>query len=306
MLLLTPYALQPTPFLHIMKTAKLKKKSGIVTLIGRTNVGKSTLLNTLVGTKIAAVTHKPQTTRVNLHGVLNRPQGQAVFIDTPGVFKYKKNWLGDTIEENVEDALREIDAVVYVVDPTTGIGAEERSILARLRKLEGPKIMVINKSDLSPKQKPYLEDYLALKDEFIEVIQISALRARHIEPLIEKLFAVLPNGEPLYPPEQVTNVDKETWVAEIIREKVFLALRKEVPYAVNVEVDDIEDKEKIFLIKARVLTAEKRYKEMIIGARGRAIKEIGIAARKELEQALGKKIFLELEVEADRHWMERI
>jgi GTP-binding protein Era len=281
-------------------------KSGLITLVGRSNVGKSTLLNTLVGTKIAAVTHKPQTTRQAIQGVLNRPEGQAVFIDTPGVFRGHDTPLSGPMIDQVKESLRHIDMVIYVADPGKPIGPEERYSLSLLRALEVPKILVINKSDLPKAEKEYLEDFLALADDFDAVMQLSALRARHIEPLIEKVFELLPEGEALYPPEQLTNIDRNFWVAELIREKIFLALRKEVPYSTTVEVTNIEEKPDVFVITARVLTYEKKYKEMIIGKGGRAIKEIGIAARKELEAALGRKVFLELEVEYDRHWLERV
>ena len=171
------------------------------------------------------------------------------------------------------------------------------------RRLAVPKILVINKSDLPQNEKEFAEDYWALGSDFAAVFELSALRHRHVEPLIEKVFELLPEGEPLYPADQLTNVDKKFWVAEIIREKIFLALRKEVPYTTHVEVTE---KPEIFVIKAIVYTYDRKYKEMIIGKGGRAIKEIGIAARKELEQAIGKKVFLELEVETDKRWMDRV
>ena len=281
-------------------------KSGIITLIGRSNTGKSTLLNTIVGTKIAAVTDKPQTTRNAIHGVLNDPRGQAVFVDTPGVFKHQSSPISRELESSVHEAIKQIDLAIYVADPSKLIGEEERSVLSLLGKLNIPKILVINKSDLSQEEKIYLEDYKALSADFIATFELSALRNRHIQPLVDKVFELLPEGEPLYPPDQLTNIDKKFWIAELIREKIFLALRKEVPYTTHVETMDIEEKPDIFVIKATVYTYDKKYKEMIIGKGGRAIKEIGIAARKELEQALGKKVFLELEVETDKHWIERI
>lgn len=279
-------------------------KSGIITLVGRSNVGKSTLLNTLVGTKIAAVTHRPQTTRNIIHGVLNTPQGQAVFVDTPGIFK-EKSPLASQLTQRVHEAVKDIDMVIYVVDPNKALGVEERSTLALIRHLEIPKLLVINKSDLPKEEKEYLDDYKNLADEFTAVFELSALLNRHIQPLQEKVMELLPVGEPLYPADQKTNIDPEFWVAEIIREKIFLALRKEVPYTTHVEVTQIEDKKDMFVIKANVFTSNSKYKKMIIGARGRALKEIGIAARKELETALNKKVYLELEVEADKHWAER-
>ncbi|MCX6782080.1 MAG: GTPase Era [Candidatus Magasanikbacteria bacterium] len=281
-------------------------KSGLITLVGRSNVGKSTLLNTLIGTKLAIVTDKPQTTRNIIHGVLNWPQGQAVFVDTPGVFKESRNFLSGKLGKRVHESLEDIDLVIYVVDPTKSVGAEERYIMSLIRKIEVPKILVINKSDLPRQEKEFLDDYLALSENYSAVFELSALHNRHVEPLREKVFELLPFGEPLYPPDQLTNTDPKFWVSELIREKIFKALRKEVPYTTHVEIVDIEEKPDLYVIKATIYTLDARYKKMIIGAHGRAIKEIGIAARKELETALNKKVFIELEVETDKHWEERI
>ncbi len=287
-------------------TASQQFKSGLITLVGRSNVGKSTLLNALVGTKIAAVTDKPQTTRAIIHGVLNHPEGQAVFVDTPGVFKEHRGHLSGPLLERVHEALQDIDMVLYVVDPGKPLGAEERYTLSLLRNLTQPKILVINKTDVPEAERAYLDEYRALNDDFIATFEISALRRRHLQPLIEKVFALLPAGEALYPPDQLTNIDKNFWIAELIREKIFLALRKEVPYTTHVEVTNVENRPDLTLINATIFTFDRRYKQMIIGKGGRAIKEIGIAARKELEQATNQKVFLELEVETDKHWMERV
>ena len=281
-------------------------KSGLITLIGRSNVGKSTLLNTLIGQKVAIVTHKPQTTRNVIHGVLNTPQGQAVFIDTPGIFKEKKNPLSGKMIERVEESLHDVNLIIYVVDPVKSIGAEERFNLSLLRKTKIPKILVINKCDLPEKEKEFIDDYKALGDQFESVFELSALKDRHVEPLRQKVFEFLPEGVPYYPPDQISNTSEEFWIAEVIREKIFLALRQEVPYSTHVEIENIEDKGNILVIKANVLTNSKEYKKMIIGKGGRAIKEIGIAARKELETALNKKVFLEIDVEADKRWTERV
>jgi len=287
-------------------TETTKTKSGMVTLIGRSNVGKSMLLNTLVGTKLAAVTHLPQTTRNIIHGVMNTPQGQAVFIDTPGILKEQGNPLAGKMNERLQESLHHIDMVVYVADPSKSLGAEERANLALVRHLEIPKILVINKSDLPKEEKEFLDDYRALAEEFDAIFELSALHNRHVQPLRDKVMELLPVGEPLYPENQLTNVDPKFWVAEIIREKIFLALRKEVPYTIHVEVENIEEKKDMTVIDANIYTYDSKYKKMIIGAGGRALKEIGIAARKELETALNKKIYLHLEVETDKHWMERV
>ncbi len=283
-----------------------KFKSGFITLVGRSNSGKSTLLNSLIGTKVAAVTHRPQTTRHIIHGALNYPQAQAVFVDTPGILRDHHNNLSGKLEEKVKEAIVDIDIVIYVVDPCKAIGAEERYIQSLLRKLEIPKILVINKSDLPQEAKEFLNDYKILSEEFTAVFELSAMFNRHVEPLRQKVLELLPEGEPIYPEAQITNIHREFWAAEVIREKIFLALRQEVPYSTHVETNAIEEKNGIYVIKATVFTSDTRYKKMIIGAGGRAIKEIGIAARKELEGALNKKVFLELEVEVDRRWEERI
>lgn len=281
-------------------------KSGFVALIGRSNVGKSTLLNTLVGTKIAATSFRPQMTRHVIHGVMNTPDGQAVFVDTPGVLKERKSALTGKLLEKVKEAITDIDLILYVVDPSREIGQEERFVFGLIRHLDTPKILVINKSDLPQRERPYQEDYKAWGRECNAVFSLSALRASHIQPLKQKVMELLPEGEPMYEKEQLTNIDNYFWIAEIIREKLFSVLEKEVPYSTTVEIDNVEDKPDILVVKGRILTSDDRYKKMIIGTGGHKIKEVGVMARRELEAAINKKIFLELEVEVDPHWIERI
>jgi len=289
------------------KVEKIQFKSGFVTLIGRSNSGKSTLLNALVGTKLAAVTHKPQTTRHIIHGVLNYPGGQAVFVDTPGVLRDHHNILAGKLGELVNDAIKDIDLAIYVVDPCKAVGAEERFIQSLLRKLDIPKILVINKSDLSAKEKSYIDDYKILGEEYQAVFELSALLNRHVEPLREKVLELLPIGEQLYPLDQITNVNREFLIAEVVREKVLLALRQEVPYTTHVEVEEMESREDGMLYaKATIYTNEERYKRMIIGRGGQGIKEIGQSTRNELEAVMQRKIYLDLTVEVDPHWVERI
>ena len=281
-------------------------KSGLVVLVGRSNVGKSTLLNTLVGTKIAATSFRPQMTRHLIHGVMKTPEGEAVFVDTPGVFKTKRDRLSARLTGKVREAIEGIDAIVYVVDPTREIGDEERAVYGMIRHLDIPKILVINKSDLPQRERPHQEAYEALGNDFAAVLSLSALRASHIQPLRDKVIELLPEGEPLYPEIQLTNITDDFWVAEIIREKIFSVLEKEVPYSVTVEVDSMEEKGDLLVISARVLTNTDRFKKMIIGSGGKKIKEIGVMARRELEAALNKKVYLDLEVEVDKHWVERV
>ena len=281
-------------------------KSGLVVLVGRSNVGKSTLLNTLVGTKISATSFRAQMTRHIIHGVLNAADGQAVFVDTPGVFKDRKNRLSAILTGKVRDALEGIDLIVYVVDPSREIGDEERAVYGMIRHLDIPKIMVINKSDLPIDERAHQEAYEALGKDFSAILSLSAIRGAHIQPLRDKVIELLPEGPPLYEGDQITNVTNDFWIAEIIREKIYSIFDKEVPYSISVEVDELEDKPEIMVIKARILTDAERYKKMIIGRGGIKIKEIGQMARRELETAVGKKVYLELDVEVDEHWLERV
>ena len=287
-------------------------KCGLVVMVGRSNVGKSTLMNTLVGTKIAATSFRAQMTRHVIHGVLNSLHGQAVFVDTPGVFKEEKNKLSSKLTNKVQAAIKDIDLIVYVIDPTREIGPEERFVYGLIRHLDIPKLLVINKSDLHPKERRFQADYEVWAKDFAAVFELSALHASHIQPLRDKVMELLPEGEPLYPPEQLTNVDEYFFIAEIIREKIYSVLDKEVPYSATVEVDSVEEttfgKDEVdgLHIAARILTNNERYKRMIIGKGGYKIKEIGQLARRELEAATNKKIFLELEVFVDTHWVERV
>ena len=279
-------------------------KSGFVALIGRSNVGKSTLLNTLVGTKVSATSFRAQMTRHIIHGVLNTPEGQAIFVDTPGVFKDRKNPLTAKLTNKVKEALTGVDVLIYVVDPTREIGDEERATYGMIRHLEMPKILVINKSDLPEEERKHEEEYTNWTEGFSAVLNLSALRGSHIQPLRDKVMSLLPKGEKMYPENQLTNIDHYFWMAEIIREKVYSIFDKEVPYSISVEVDNMEEREDMNIITARILTNAERYKKIIIGRNGQKIKEIGKMARRELEQAINKKIYLELEVEVDPHWVE--
>lgn len=277
-------------------------KTGTVALIGRPNTGKSTLLNNLVGQKVSITSPKPQTTQKMIYGVYEDPRGQIIFVDTPGVFAKVKDQRGRAANQESEKILkRDVDAVVYLIDHTRERGVEENRVLGMLRKVEKPKILVINKMDI---RKPsYIEQYRFLEDEFDHVLEVSALKGKNLNQIADTLFEYLPEGEKQVDladmPLAALNMNSQQYVEEIIREKAFLRLRREVPYKVRIVVDEITERPNGNLyIKARLFTLE-RYKKMIIGAGGAKIKEIGWMSRKELEVATGKKVYLELTVEVE-------
>lgn len=283
--------------------AKDSIKSGFAVLIGRSNVGKSSLLNALVGTKVAITTPKPQTTRKTIQGVVHDDRGQIVFVDTPGIFHKAKDVLTKKMNQRVKDAVKEIDVLIYVVDPTRPIGPEERELLGMIDIIQKPKLMVINKTDI--KNLPYIEEYRVLKRNFLKTIELSAKEGKNIKGLINEIFELLPEGVEYYPKHQLTNIENKEWFAELIREKLFIQLQQELPYSIHVVVDELEAKEENLLyIKARILTDRDRHKGMIVGKGGQMIKSIGQSARRELEAVTGKKIYLDLEVEVQEHWQE--
>lgn len=281
-------------------------KSGFAVLVGRSNVGKSTLLNNLVGTKVAITTPKPQTTRRPIQGVLTRPDGQVVFVDTPGVMQKAKDQLTKKLLGFVKESLKEIDVLLYVVDPTREIGNEEKQTLKMVKALDLPKLLVINKID-DPRSKTFIDVYRDLgKTQFDDTVEVSAIKGSNTNLLKDWIFERLPEGELCYPQYAVSNMTKEEQLAEIIREKLFLRLRQEVPYSVHVVVDQIaKRKDETLYVKARVLTTQERYKRMIIGQGGRGIKEIGQSTRRELQTITNTKVYLDLTVEVDTHWIER-
>lgn len=283
-------------------------KQGKILLIGRPNVGKSTFLNSLIGQKVAITSPKPQTTRFPIRAIYEEERGKIIFIDTPGIFGKAKDNLSKMINEKTLSVVNEnVDLVIYMVDHTRRRDFEEAKVLGIVRKINKPKILVINK--IEKQDKSYLPQYKFLEDEFVNVFQISALENKHIGPLIDKIFELLPKialefefnrlGYPLL------NIDSKIFIAELIREKVFLMMGEEIPYTSTVIVDEITERNnKLTYIKAKILTTNDRYKKMLIGSRGRKIKEIGAYARKEIALATGKKIYLDLTVETDPHWQE--
>jgi GTP-binding protein Era len=283
-------------------------RCGLAVLIGRANVGKSTLLNALVGTKIAITTPKPQTTRDTYHGIVHRPGGQIVFVDTPGLFKTAPSRLVQNLHHRVRDALEGIDVIVHVVDPSKSVGAEERMVTQLLATTAQPKVLCLNKSDLQ--SRPYRDHWLAEGKHYASVMEVSALKHDHIDLVINAIMRLLPVAPPQYPDGQVTNVTTEFWIAELIREKIFLNTGQELPYTATVQLEKIEDRKDkqgkpMLAVKAAILTTDERYQRMLIGAGAKKIREIGSAARHELEVAMNRKVFLDLTVIVDETWINR-
>ena len=315
-------------------------KCGLAVLVGRTNVGKSTLLNALVGTKIAIVTPKPQTTRESIHGIVHRPEGQIVFVDTPGIFKTQPSKLVQNLHHKVRDALEGIDVIVHVVDPTRSIGPEDNMVNSLVDHVVQPRILCLNKLDLPDRH--YRESWLERAgavvaaarpatavvpaanapgaaetaattpaSKYASVIEVSALKEKNIELIIQAIFRLLPVGPPQYPAGQVTNATNEFWVTEVIREKIYLQTSQEVPYTAAVQIELMQDRkdkqgQPLVYIKAVILTTDERYQRMLIGQHAKRIKSIGSAARREFEVALNQKVFLDLDVLVDEDWMDRM
>lgn len=285
-------------------------KSGRVAIIGRPNSGKSTLLNNLLGHKVSITSPKPQTTRFPVEAVFEDERGQIIFVDTPGIFGKVHDPVAAKINQIPEAVLKEgVDAVVYLVDHSRDRDVEENKIFGITRKVEVPKILAINKTDI--REPSFLSHYTFMEDEFDAVVKISGLYRKNVNLLIDEIFELLPEGEKLvdhdFAPTPALNMDSKMFIGEIIREKAFLFLRKEVPYTMMAVVDEItKRKDKTMYIKGRIITSEDRYKRMIIGENGRMIKEIGQAARKELQTATNQKIFLDVTVEVNPHWYDTL
>jgi len=285
-------------------------RSGFVSIIGRPNAGKSTLLNSLVGEKVAIVTHKPQTTRNRIQGVVNvparkgRPAGQIVFIDTPGVHKPDSS-LNRKMMQEVHDALATRDLILLIVDATQKFGGGDRFTLDLVKRVGGPVFLLLNKIDLVDKQKllPMIAEYSKLHD-FAEIIPISATKRDGLDVLLDKIIDYLPEGARYFPKEHYTDQPERFLVSEIIREKVLMETGQEVPYASAVVVERFEEEPKLTRIAAVIYCEREGQKAILIGKRGEMLKKIGTAARFEIERLLRTKVFLELFVKVQPGWRE--
>jgi GTPase len=285
-------------------------RSGFVSIIGRPNAGKSTLLNALVGEKIAIVTEKPQTTRMNIQGILNvtarrdRPAAQIVFIDTPGVHKPDSR-LNRKMMQEIHAALEQRDLILLLVDATEKFGPADEQVLDLVKRTGAPVFLLLNKVDKLHKEKllPIIEHYSRLH-AFQQVIPISAIKRDGLDVLIDKVAGALPAGPPFFPEDQLTDQPERFLASEIIREKVLLKTGKEVPYATAVIVERYEDLPRLTRIAAAIYCERDGQKAILIGKGGEKLRQMGTAARQELEQRLGKKVFLELFVKVKPGWRQ--
>lgn len=284
----------------------IRMKSGFVVVAGRSNVGKSSLINSLVGNKIAIVTPKPQTTRGIVRGIVNDHRGQIVFVDTPGLFLGRRDRMSQRMNQTAQENLEGVDAVLYVMDPTREPGAEEEQMRGMLRKLPTPIVAAVNKIDLPEEKRPFTQEMLEIDVGQRRTLPISAKTHFDLNLLLDTLYELMPEGEAYYPQHQLTDLDHKTWLAETIREKAFLALDKELPYSIAVTIEEVEVEHEHETIDAILWTTDERYKKMIIGAKGQMIKAIGSEARKEIMEATGRTVRLNLEVKVDPKWQERL
>ncbi|HJC65395.1 MAG: GTPase Era [Lachnospiraceae bacterium] len=283
-----------------------QKKSGFVTLVGRPNVGKSTLMNHLIGQKIAITSNKPQTTRNRIQTVYTDERGQIIFLDTPGIHK-AKNKLGEYMVNVAEHTLKEVDLVLWLVEPSTFIGAGERHIAEQLSGVKTPVILVINKIDQVKKQEEILTFIDAYKDicPFAEIVPLSALKDRNTDLLLELIFKYLPYGPQFYDEDTVTDQPMRQIAAELIREKALRLLDDEIPHGIAVTIEKMKERKGgIMDIEASIICEKESHKGIIIGKGGGMLKKIGTEARREIEQMLEMRVNLQLWVKVRREWRD--
>ena len=282
------------------------KKSGFATLIGRPNVGKSTLMNHLIGQKIAITSDKPQTTRNRIQTVYTDERGQIIFLDTPGIHK-AKNKLGEYMVSVAEHTLKEVDVILWLVEPTTFIGAGERHIAEQLNRVKTPVILVINKIDTVETQEEILTFIAAYKDicPFAEIVPVSALKKKNTDVLLEQIFKYLPYGPQYYDEDTVTDQPMRQIAAELIREKALRLLSDEIPHGIAVTIEKMTERPNGMMdIEASIVCERDSHKGIIIGKGGAMLKKIGSAARREIEDLVDTKVNLQLWVKVRKEWRD--
>jgi GTPase len=280
-------------------------KAGFVNIIGNPNVGKSTLMNAFVGEKISIITTKAQTTRQRVMGIVNSDDFQIVYSDTPGLLnpKYK---LQETMLKFATSALIDADILLYVTDVNEKAALDE-SIHKRIKNFKSPILLLINKLDLSNQERVTLliDDWQKLLPG-AEIIPVSAKAKFNLETVLTRIMELLPEGPPYYPKDALTDRNERFFVSEIIREKILLYYQKEIPYSVEVQVEQFKEEEKIIKINCLIITERESQKMIIIGDKGKALKKVGTEARKDMESFLGKKVYLQLFVKVDKDWRNNI
>jgi GTP-binding protein Era len=280
-------------------------KSGLVALVGRPNVGKSTLLNALLGQKLAIVSDKPQTTRSAVRGVLHRPEGQIVLVDTPGLHK-PRTLLGQRLNDLVRGTLAEVDLVLQLVDAAAGVGAGDRFLAGELAKVATPKLCVVNKLDAASRAKvaAALQAAAGLGD-YAEIVPVSARTGEQLDLLVELILRHLPEGRPLYPEGHTSDEPEQHLVAELIREKALAVVRDELPHSVAVLVEEMgpdPEREDLLVIRANLFVERASQKPIVLGRGGTGLRDIGSRAREELEALFGTKVYLDLRVKVAKEW----
>lgn len=279
-------------------------KSGFATLIGRPNVGKSTLMNALIGQKIAITSNRPQTTRNRIQTVYTCKEGQIVFLDTPGIHK-AKNKLGNYMVNVAERTMSEVDVILWLVEPTDYIGAGEQHIIEQLKKTKTPVILVINKTDTVKKEMilTFMDAYRKQMD-FAEIVPVSALKKDGLQVLIDCIMKYLPYGEPFYDEDTVTDQPMRQIVAELIREKALKCLQEEIPHGIAVTIESMKFKKHIVDIEATIVCERDSHKGIIIGKQGSMLKKIGSMARPEIEDLVERQVNLQLWVKVKKDWRD--
>lgn len=281
-------------------------KAGFVTIIGRPNVGKSTLMNRLIGQKIAITSNKPQTTRNKIQTVYTDEAGQIVFLDTPGIHK-AKNKLGEYMVNVAQNTLNEVDAILWLVEPSTFIGAGERHIAEQLQRVKTPVILIINKIDTVKKEEIllFIDTYRKIYD-FAEIVPVSALKGDNAQTVIDVIFKYLPYGPNFYDEDTITDQPERQIVAELIREKALRILDEEIPHGIAVSIDKMKNRPKSDMvdIEATIVCERESHKGIVIGKNGAMLKKIGIQARKDIENMLQQQVNLQLWVKVKKDWRD--
>jgi len=278
--------------------------SGFVSLIGRPNVGKSSIMNRLVGEKVAIISSKPQTTRNKIEGIITTDRYQVIFIDTPGMHK-PRNKLGEYMMKVSREALEEVDLVLYIVDASSGLGRGEKFVIEQLKKVRTSILLVINKIDLVDQDKlnDIQNQYTDMMD-FDGVIWVSALTGQNMDKLMDDILKFLPQGPKYFPDDMITGQPTRVLVSELIREKALELLREEIPHGIGVEIDSMEhrDENDVMYIRATIYCEKSSHKGIIIGKGGKMLKDIGTKARQDIERLLGNRTFIELWVKVKDDW----